>query len=579
MWRITTIAILFTLSLFNCSKTNSDSPKKKEKLIVVNKPTEDEVIPLFNENLVKITNARKVKQLKDSILFAQREKELKKLQNKSLTERYKLGDTTVINKIITLFKGSKEEDIKTALNDLRRSYNAKSGYAIKESNLQEAIFSLLSDKRYAFEVIQLAGVLKIKGYIELFEQETFKDNHPFSGRCFYWLARNGAVSDSVLMHVKSLILNNGDPKKTQNDYFLGLKECMKRGKQNLQKEVGAFAIDLFNKELISMDELIQSVNQGVSSDPGINVSYCVINSHLKNSAPLLNKFLTHNIFEEESLAALVKLNGAKESIRIKNYITDSLKFDSALKAAKILNDSLGAVSNLPELVLRSFGKIKVNSPERIDKVIEVIMEMNAESWLSNLDSLIPSGQLRNDILYAFQLVKNDPLDVASELFALSISKRPYTTSEIAKARKCENYFGEKAYIYKMLHYSGLYLSLDSIISYESIIPTLHYICANSDSILVNSITGVKLNKDSSYSLTFIFNNKAYIYNHSSLNITQSELLTIINNILLDNKFRRKFLIISKEFEATQYLFGKENDVSAFKETFMSEEKDLNSFLN
>ena len=306
-----------------------------------------------------------------------------------------------------------------------------------------------------------------------------------------------------------------------------------------------------------------------------NIAYCVFHYPSKECVPILNRFLTFNVLEEESLNALVQINGIEESARIKSYIKDSSKFDVVLRAARTLHDSLDTISNIPELVLRSLAKMKANSPERIDNVLELLLETREEKWLGELDTLISSEQLKNDLLHAFQLRKNDPSDIAAELYALGIAKRIYSSYDIAKARGCEIYFGENSHIYKMLHFSGLYLSLDSIVSFQSITPTLNYIYQNSDSVLSNIITGVKHVKDSSYTFTFIYRNKAYIYNYLTPNILQKDLISVINSILADNGIERSFQIISSDFEATQYLFAKEKAIKAFKETFLLEKSTEN----
>ena len=101
MKKVTSILILFSVSLFviSCGEnTEADKPKAVTKNVDV-VPEEVDKEEQLNDNLTKISDPEKVAELRQKLLEEEafkKELELEDLQSRSLAERYKLGDTSIV---------------------------------------------------------------------------------------------------------------------------------------------------------------------------------------------------------------------------------------------------------------------------------------------------------------------------------------------------------------------------------------------------------------------------------------------------------------------------------------------------
>ena len=138
-----------------------------------------------------ITNASEVKQLKQYILEKNKEKqtkELAKLKNKTLAERYKSGDKSVVPLLVKTLNGDDENERNDIYRNLRRVYSDSETYNIIEDDLIKAILSNISIEADEKAVIQLAGFMDLPGYSDVFENHLFNNKPKDVNRLLYWLA-------------------------------------------------------------------------------------------------------------------------------------------------------------------------------------------------------------------------------------------------------------------------------------------------------------------------------------------------------------------------------------------------------
>ena len=166
---IFTVTTLYLL-LGGCGENiESEKPKVIEPIVadVVEDVDQDERI---NENLTKISDPKKVEELRQKLLEEEafkKELELEDLQSRTFAERYKLGDTSIVFDLIET---------------LQSRYDAPKEYRIREKELQDAILSQINDDKFGYHAIQLAGIMRVNGFASLFEKEILKGESKNIGR-------------------------------------------------------------------------------------------------------------------------------------------------------------------------------------------------------------------------------------------------------------------------------------------------------------------------------------------------------------------------------------------------------------
>lgn len=560
--------ISFLILIIGCQ----NEPKKDFEMehLSITKETlfypEDELF--LDKNLVKITDDEKIEELKQ-LIFQQQLKEKENLfKNKTLAQRYKLGDTTAIEALIGSLLHGEDELIKKTLKELINPYNTTEDFFVKEEKLQKTILELIEKDHSSFLAIQLAGVLKIKGYKQIFEQKIL-NNTTNAGQCFFWLSRNGYFRDTIFNKITDLSLNKINTSKDEkNKIYWGLKELSKHKSYETQSKVGDLALVIFEKNKL-MEIFIRDSSSSKDYKAAECIAYTVFRYNSKKCVPILNTILKEELFEAKALEALVKINGKDELNRVNKYLNDSGKFNLTLKAAEILHDSLYSSSNVPKIVLSALNHIQINDLSIIDNVVEFLIQTNQEIWFSKLDSIITSKDLVKDLLYTYQMAKKDPADIAAALYHMGLADKEYTVSEINAAKTSDTYFGPQAYKFNMLYQSGIFIDLDSAVGINTLVPTLEYIYQNSNGYFNNPITGITTSHQEGSILTIIHKNNAYQYFINKNNISQREIIKLINTILKDNKNKSQFHQIGNHLEKFQYLFGEKEKVTTFQKDFLT----------
>ena len=569
MKKILSILFLFLIILVGCDEQNEEKATKvveKVKPEVVEETVKDEVI---GDNLTKISDPKKVAELRKEILrqdSIRRQAELDALKDEPIAERYKLGDTTIVAELIDLISYGETAEVKEVLKSLQQRYNAPPGYKIKEWELQSAILDLINDPSNGYHAIQLAGIMRIDGFAELFEEEFINGESSHKGRLFYWLSTTGK-SMEVLSAIEEQIKTNKLDKKIEKDVFHGLRGYASSGSKEMKTKVLEMALSVYNKKLIPAKDFDALKGTRPSSKPADNILSCIFRLGDKKAASIISNMLKKGVREEQALSALVRINGKAEIKKVEKYLADSVKYEMALKPALVLHRELGKESEIPKTILTSLGKHKNNSVRRIDRTVNAFIQMGQVNWFNKMDSVIKSKELIATIKHSYSILKNHPKDVANALNAIGLEETPYSPSLIAKARSGDRYFGEDAHIYNMLHLTGFFVDLDTNLPSNELLSIMNYLFENSDSTFVNSLSGINYGDDSGYSITLIHNDNAYLYNSTQKSNNYLEIITLLNQILEDNETARKYCHISSKDQAIQYLFGQEEHVQLFKEKF------------
>lgn len=568
MKKVTSILILFSVSLFviSCGEnTEADKPKEVTKNVDV-VPEEVDKEEQLNDNLTKISDPEKVAELRQKLLEEEafkKELELEDLQSRTLAERYKLGDTSIVEDLIETITNGEYDDRKEAFKTLQARYDAPSDYRIRQKELQTAILSQINDEKFGYHAIQLAGIMRVNGYANLFEKEILKGESKNIGRLFYWLGGSGR-SIEVLEFIEQKIKSNKLDKSIQKDVISGLKQFGRSGSKKIKEKVGQIALSLYNKKVVpakSFDDLKNSRPGYSSAD---NILYCMYNYGDKKVAPIATNMLKKGVREEQSLIALIRLNGESELNRLKEYLSDSAKYDYGLVPAKVFHETVNKKAEIPKLILENLNKFKNNSIRRVDKVVETLIKMDQTEWFSKLESVITSEVLMDNLLNSYAILSNNPEEIAEALYLIGLIDTPIHSSLISEAKYNDRYFGENAHVYNLLHVSGLFLDIDTSLPPEEISSMVDYLLENSSDAFENALIATELEDENALSITLIYNENAYLYKSNEENNCYLEMVHLLNQVLEDNDVEERFCLLSSSDEGIRYLFGDEEYVKVFK---------------
>ncbi|MAW64963.1 MAG: hypothetical protein CMD18_02070 [Flavobacteriales bacterium] len=541
-------------------KPKLEKPKTE---IIVEDVEQDEKI---NDNLTRITDPKKVEELRQKLLEEEafkKELELEDLKSRTFAERYKLGDTSIVVDLIETLKNGEYEDRKEAFKTLQSRYEAPKEYRIREKELQDAILSQITDDKFAYHAIQLAGIMRINGFASLFEKEILKGESKNIGRLFYWLGTSGRgveVLDFIEQKIKSSKLD----KSIQKDVISGLKQFGRNGSKKIKEKVGQICLSIYNKKIVPVKSFDDLKNSRIGYSSADNILYCLYNYGDKKVVPIATSFLKKGVREEQSLIALIKLNGNSELSRLKEYLGDSVKFDYALSPAKVFHEAFTKQSEIPKLILENLDKFKNNSIRRVDKVVETLIKMDQTIWLTKLESIITSESLIDNLLNSYAILRNNPEEIAEALYLIGLIDTPIQSSIISEAKFHDRYFGKNAHIFNLLHFSGLFIDLDTSLLIEQIASTVDYLFENSSSVFENSLIGTQLEDENEISITLIFNENAYLYNSNKGSNCYLEMIKLLNQVLEDNNAEERFCFLSASDGGIRYLFGDQEYVKVFK---------------
>tara|TARA_B100001173_G_scaffold311814_1_gene330335 strand:+ start:673 stop:2511 length:1839 start_codon:yes stop_codon:yes gene_type:complete len=559
-------AIIVTLLMNGCGENVEIEKPKLEKPkteIIVEDVEQDEKI---NDNLTRITDPKKVEELRQKLLEEEafkKELELEDLKSRTFAERYKLGDTSIVVDLIETLKNGEYEDRKEAFKTLQSRYEAPKEYRIREKELQDAILSQITDDKFAYHAIQLAGIMRINGFASLFEKEILKGESKNIGRLFYWLGTSGRgveVLDFIEQKIKSSKLD----KSIQKDVISGLKQFGRNGSKKIKEKVGQICLSIYNKKIVPVKSFDDLKNSRIGYSSADNILYCLYNYGDKKVVPIATSFLKKGVREEQSLIALIKLNGNSELSRLKEYLGDSVKFDYALSPAKVFHEAFTKQSEIPKLILENLDKFKNNSIRRVDKVVETLIKMDQTIWLTKLESIITSESLIDNLLNSYAILRNNPEEIAEALYLIGLIDTPIQSSIISEAKFHDRYFGKNAHIFNLLHFSGLFIDLDTSLLIEQIASTVDYLFENSSSVFENSLIGTQLEDENEISITLIFNENAYLYNSNKGSNCYLEMIKLLNQVLEDNNAEERFCFLSASDGGIRYLFGDQEYVKVFK---------------
>ena len=523
-----------------------------------------------------ISKTKEVEHLKKYIQKKNEErklKELKELKNKTLTERYKAGDKSVIPQIIEILKSNNKEARKNIYLALNKSYDDPENYTIQDSELIKTIFdniNIIEDQKH---IIQLAGYMKFPNYTHTFKYLLLSGKSENVNRLIYWLSQDGK-STKVLDFIEQLILED-DFDFNKYDYVMsGLEGFAENGNINAQKKVVEICLTIYHKNLIPNDNFVKMKNSWSSSNPAISLTNILFKYGDKRVIPIAHDFLKKEIDEEGALTALIRIEGETQKQLLFQYLKDKDKFFEGLYPA-IKMYQLTHDDKIITTILLEFERRKEYPDYLVDRIVSTLIEMEPVGYFDKLDKVLHNKRLIKLLKESYELTKGSVQEIANDLFEFGVVDKPFSKEIIDKAKEQTEYDGSNGYIYNFLTVSGIYQWFDAEtgfvpVDYDNLIKEF---AKNSNGKLVTIDVWMDVAIDEDYKVDY----KIYLSANERIYIVKPEdigdwydvdlILNLMNTVLSDSKLKERYIFIDTGDQTVQILFGPKDKVNLFAKKY------------
>ncbi|MCI5059114.1 MAG: hypothetical protein MRY83_23580, partial [Flavobacteriales bacterium] len=309
------IYIPFALFLFACgSNPNQNDQLSKDDLdALIEQELKNEQRAKFgggNYSFETITDPPKVAELNKKILIEQ--KKSKALQNsqsnQSLGDKYKSGDQSVVPEIIQILKGNDVDKKRTLYFDLQRSYDDPIEYQITNEKIIKTVFENLKKKEDQANAIQLAGYMKLQGYIKQFENLLESADAENKNRLLYWLSEEGSSTLPLDYIIEKIQTKKIDLVKDYNAIDV-LGSYSENGTANNQKRAIDACIKIYNDKLIPSSKFEETKSYWSSDNPANALIDVLLESSDPGVVAIANDLIKKDIAVGQATLFLCKLEG------------------------------------------------------------------------------------------------------------------------------------------------------------------------------------------------------------------------------------------------------------------------------
>ncbi|WP_203258432.1 hypothetical protein [Hyunsoonleella ulvae] len=575
--RLLFITFLFLVLSCNSQKKRNISDKELEELFEREKKNEERAkYGGSNSKIEIITNSDELQSLKSYISeknSERRKKALAESQSKTLPERYKAGDKSVVPLIIKTLKSQDSQAKKEIYLNLSRRYDESDQYQIVEPELIKIILNNISKPEDEKAVIQLSGFMGLKGYPEVFEEQLLLKKSKDKNRLIYWLGKEGK-SLKTLEYIEKLIFDDYFDFE-ENDYVMsGLVGFAKNGTLETKSKAFEIALSIYNQELIPREKFEEMKTSWSSTNPAIGLTEILLESTNKKLIPIAKRFIKNEVREEKALIALIKLEGKTHKELVYKFLRNKDKFFDALQPAAELF-KISKSQNLVKTILTEFEGREVHDDYSIERIVSTLVSMDATEYFSELDNIIENKLLVESILKQYDLTKGSIETVANDLYKFGIISDPISNKIIEKAKKLSNTEDSIDYAYDLLSVSNLYLWFDAEpgilpVDYDDLI--LKFI-KNSNGKLNEIDVWMDADVDKSHNINY----KIYVSANDRVYIIYPEdigdwydvevVLNLMNTIAKDANLVERYVFIDTGDQTVQTLFGPEDKVNQFIEKY------------
>lgn len=575
--RATLVLLLFSVFVSCKGQNTGISDKDLQKLFEQEKRNEDRAKYGDNKvNIVVISESGEVRRIGSWIskkIEEQERENQQKLTGKTLPERYKSGDKSVVKQMIDILKGIDSEAKQEIYSGLSRNYDEPDDYSITEPELIEAILQNVKKNEDEESAVQLAGYMKLPGYAQVFEERLLSGNSQDIDRLVFWLGYDGK-SIKTLDYVSGLILKSKINLEEQYYVMSGLENFAQNGDTQIKNRVFELCLEIYNSKLIK-EEKFEEIKKSWSSDnPAIGLINVLFATGDKRVIPVATEFLEKGISTDAALNVLIRLEGEKHKDKVLGLLKDKDKFYDALDPAvtlyRINNDK-----TIIEQVLINFQKLKEPADYEIERIVNTLIEMGATEYFGKLEEILKDKELINSLRRSYEITKGSVEDVAKDLYEMKVVDKPFAGIIIEKAKKESEGDGNQGYLFNFLSVSGIYLWFDAEVGmvpvdYDELIRSLSN---NSNGKFENIGIWMDAKTDDEYNTIYYIyltaNGKIYIAHPEDIGdwYDVEVVLQLLNTALTDSGLKERYVFIDTGDQTVQIMFGLEESIKSFVEKY------------
>jgi hypothetical protein len=573
--RLNTIWIIILAIFSSCDGQEKGKISSNELQELFEREKKNEARAKYGGNSSEIqiiTKQEEIERLKNYVTAKNSDKlskELAESKNKTLSERYKSGDKTVIPQIIEILGGNDTDSKNEIYNGLRRRYDEAEEYNISEPELAINILKNISVREDEKSVIQLAGFMQLEGYSEVFEKQLLSGKSQDEERLIYWLGAEGK-SEKALEYIKNLILDENFDFEDDDYVMSGLVGFFDEGNGTIRKETFEICLDIYNRQLIAKEKFEEMNTSWSSTNPAIDLTKILLESEDERAIPIAKQFIENDIRAEKALVTLIKLEGVKHNDLLFRYLNNEDSFFDALNPAVEMYTLTKDIS-IVETILKEFEKRDKHPDFLIDRVVSTLVSMGATEYFLKLDKTLKGELLINSMTKHYALLKGSVETVAKDLFDMGVVDSSIDQRIIDKAKNLSNSEETGGFIYDLLTVSQLYQWFDAEtgtlpVDYDNLILEFSN---NSNGKLKDIVVWMDADVDQDYNVTYkIFvsaNNKIYIMSPEDIGdwYDVKMILNLMNTIAKDAKLNERYVFIDTGDQTVQILFGPIENVNDF----------------
>ncbi|MEM6686640.1 MAG: hypothetical protein AAF617_12735 [Bacteroidota bacterium] len=574
---ITFLSILLLVSICCQAQESGLSKAELAQLFEQEKRNEERAKYGTETSIVLVvSNPEKVKKLRQYIHKKnrlQKIKELAELKNRSLAERYKAGDESVVSEIIQTLKGDDEKARKNIYFDLSKKYDDPDSYMIKEEELINAIFKNLSLTTDESAVIQLAGYMKLAGYVKRFEDYLLSNKAQDVNRLLYWLGSDGK-SKKALAYAEELIFSSAFDFENYDYAMSALEGFSKNGDAATQQKVFEICLKIYDKKLIPKAQFEEMKDMWSSTNPAISLTDILLNATDKRVISIANDLIKSGIRQQEAVAALVRLEGAKhQSLVYKLLKNEDTFYDGLYPAVELYVQTKD--EDVLKTILVEFEKLQATESHQIDRIVTTLIEANATHYFDKLDSVLRKKKLIRSMKESYALTKETYESIAKDLYEMGVVQTPIAASIIEKAKELADE-DTRVDMYALLTASNIFHWFDAEtgfvpVDYDNLIKEL---AKRSNGKFPDFGVWMDAELDQNYNVSsqvvyVAANAKIYAIQPEDIGDWYDVELTIklLNTILADTNIVERYNFIETGDQTAQIMFGPSANVAKFVEKY------------
>jgi len=517
-----------------------------------------------NPTIEVITDRATVKQLRAEVLRQIAEAKSKAAsipvdEVTKLAQQYRRHEAGAVPAIVAILQGNNSKQRIGMMEALGKKSDDPDDYTIKEPAISGAILQAIERPEEEKTVVQVAGFMRVPGYIPVFQQRLLSGHSTDEGRIFYWLSHTSEGVNS-LPYIKQKIRAKQTNEQELDWFISGLQNLADSGSTDIQNKVGDLAIYIYNNHLLNADRYEDLKTSVMTSDAAETVLACIFKYGDIRAIPIAKDIIKRKIRIEGPVLALLRLEGAQHLDKVRAYLASKDDFFTGLSIIEMM-DHRFVTDKLLQEVLLQWEKRKDIADTEVDRVAKSFEKLGATAMLEHPETVLHNLPLANRLNTAYKANHTQLEDVLPALYDAGLIPASWDKPKL-EALWQKQAGSVPGFVYDIFEQQHSLLVFDSEadevpVPYDSL---LYEFAAQSKGLLGDILVwmdATETNNGMQYKVTVVTTDKAYIIhpeeNDDWFDVQQVE--TLVNRILADKNSTEKFIPVDTGDQMILYVFG------------------------